>query len=59
MPDPRPLTAETLLDDPSFPYWAKQTLQNMLVCDPVDVLDVLEVLAAVAQARLDAITDPK
>ncbi len=54
MPEP---TMQSLLDDPTFPYWAKETLRLMEPHDPVDVLNVLEVLHSLAIARLEAVTD--
>jgi hypothetical protein len=42
---------QSMLDDPSCPYWAKDVIKVAMTKDPVDAESVLNVLAAAFSRR--------
>ena len=44
-------TFETLLADPSTPFWVKDLIKVISTKDPVDVANALELLAEIANKR--------
>jgi len=44
-------TFDTLLVDPCTPFWAKDLIKVIREKDPVDVANILELLAAIVNKR--------
>lgn len=42
-----------VMQNKACPYWVKSTLQTMLDRDPVDALNWIELLHAIAEKRVD------